>query len=99
MASLYISEYAAIQPTTGDYAQAAHEPALATQKVTVTGVSAQSAAFNAQTKFVRLHTDAICSVSFGSSPTATTSHLRMPTDSTEYFGVNPTDKVAAITNT
>jgi hypothetical protein len=99
MATLYISEYdrqardpRAIVPT-------GQEPAIATQTITISGVSAQSAAFNAKTTFIRVHTDAICSLVFGASPTATTSGARMAANQTEFFGVVGGGKLAVITNT
>lgn len=99
MATLYISEYATVPKLNGQLLLASAEPALVEQTVAISGTSAQSAAFNTNTKFVRIHTDAICSLKFGSSPTATTSGPRLAADSTEFFGVNAGDKVAVITNT
>ena len=99
MSNLYISEYSDMPQQTGILIQAGHEPAVATQKVAFTGTAGQSAAFNAKTRFVRIHVDGIASVAFGSNPTATTSDARMVAGQTEFFGVNPGDKVSAITNT
>lgn len=100
MASVYISEYSNLKNSkVRDLIQAAEEPGLAIQKVTASGTSGQSSAFNAETRFVRIHTDAIVSIKFGSNPTATTSDLRLQADATEYFGVTPGHKVAVITNT
>ncbi len=100
MATLYISEYSAAGMTGGPgLLQAAVEPGVTTQAVAIGGVSAQSAAFGATTRFVRLHTDAICSIAFGTSPTATTAKARMAANQTEYFAVKPSDKVAVISNT
>ena len=65
----------------------------------MSGTSAQSSAFNAATRFIRVHTDAICSILIGSNPTATTAKKRLAADQTEYFAVNSGDKIAAITNT
>jgi hypothetical protein len=61
----------------------------------------QFAAFNAKTRFVRLHTDAVCSIKFGTNPTASATTARMAANSTEYSSVPPNQayKVAAITNT
>ncbi len=99
MAKLYITEYVS-QPfdTNGQRIPAGQEPGVTTQVVTFT-TTTQSAAFNAKTKFVRVHTDAICSVEFGENPTATTSSARMVAGSTEFFGVVPGHKVAAVTDT
>jgi len=49
--------------------------------------SVQSAVFDERTRFVRLHCDADCHVVFGTDPTATTNHMPLLADSTEYFGV------------
>lgn len=99
MAVLYIQEYAE-QARDGNArtVPAGQEPPLASQTVAIGGASVQSSAFNAKTKFVRLHTDVICSVEFGTNPTATTAKARMAAGSTEFFGVLPSDKVAVITN-
>lgn len=100
MAVLYITEYAhQAKDVNGQLIPAGTEPPLASQTVAI-GVAAQSAAFNAKTKFVRLHCDAICSVKFGSNPTATTSDARMAANSTEFFGLGETGlKLSVISNT
>lgn len=100
MAVVYISEYAeAPNIKTGQMLAAGSEPSLAEQTVAIGAGSVQSAAFNAKTRFIRLHTDAVCSYKFGSNPTATATTPRMAANSTEYFGVVPGDKVAIIQNT
>jgi len=92
MSTLYITEYP-------DWdAGLPKEPPIAQQTVSFS-TSTQSSAFNANTRIVRIHTDAICSIEFGASPTATTSKRRLPADATEYFAVEGGMKVAAITNT
>jgi hypothetical protein len=97
MATLYISEYSGIG--FGSNQSLPQEPPLAEQTVSMSGTSAQSSAFNAATRFIRVHTDAICSILIGSNPTATTAKKRLAADQTEYFAVNSGDKIAAITNT
>lgn len=100
MSTLYISEYAGdMAMLNGQLMGVASEPAIAEQTVAIGGSSTQSAAFNAQTKYVRLHADATCSRKFGSNPTATATSPRMAAGQTAYYGVNPGDKVAVITNT
>jgi hypothetical protein len=100
MASLYISEYRA-QPIdyNGSAVPVGQEPSIATQKISISGTSAQSAAFQSTTRFIRAHTDAICSVAFGLNPTATASDARMVAGQTEFWGVAAGQKVAVITNT
>ena len=102
MAKLYISEYAGMahQLAGAEQIAAAQEPALFVQTPVVIGAgSLQSAAFTGGTRVVRIHTDAICSIKFGSNPTATANDQRMAANTTEYFGVTPGEKVAVITNT
>jgi hypothetical protein len=70
---------------------------LATQRVTISGTSAQ-ATLNAATRFVRLVTDTACSVVASSNPTAVlATHMPLRANVEEYFGVNKGDKLAAIT--
>ena len=105
MSKLYISEYARVSQASGPVnaiVQAPEEPPIATQVVDFTSGAAQSAAFNAKTRFVRLHTDAICSVRFGAAPTATANDPRLAVGQTEFRGI-PADgsasRVSAIANT
>lgn len=100
MAKLYVTEYSG----TGDLVtqgNIAAEPEITTQVVSFTGTAAASSAFNNGTRFVRLQSDSICSVVFGTTPTATTNNRRMAADQIEYFKVpvGKAYKVSAITNT
>ena len=47
---------------------------------------------------IRVHCDAICSISIGNSPVATTTNKRLAANQTEYFGVIPGQQIAVITN-
>lgn len=95
MATLWITEYRNLGQTANgnNTIQAPVEPGLAEQAITITGASAQSAAFNASTRFVMLHTDTACYLSWGTNPTATTNQL-MAADETRFYSVNPSIKVA-----
>jgi len=102
MAVLYVTEYVSqARDAKGQQMVVAAEPPMADQVVSIGGSSTQSTAFNASTNFVRIHTDAICSIQFGTNPTATTSTRRLAANTTEYFGVpvGMSYKVAVITNT
>lgn len=101
MAKVYISEYVrAGIGLNGQMLPVGEEPSVVEQTpVAIGGASVQSAAFGSTTKFVRIHTDAICSIAFGSNPTATSNSKRLAANSTEYFAVYPGQKVAVITNT
>jgi len=96
MATLYISEYPGYELNN---LPVAIEPPLVEQTVAISGGSAQSAAFNTSTRLVRIHTDSICSILFGSNPTATATNKRLAANATEYFVVSPGYKVAVISNT
>jgi hypothetical protein len=100
MAVLYITEYIsqAIDGLNNTLA-AGKEPAVAQQTIAIGAGSVASAAFNAQTKFVRVHTDAVCSIKFGTAPVAVATAQRMAANATEFYGVVPGDKIAVITNT
>jgi hypothetical protein len=101
MAVLYITEYATVAiMQAGRVVQAPMEPPLAEQTVAIGGSSASSAAFNTKTTFVELHCDAICSVSFGTAPTASATNRRMAANQTTDRGVpmGAGFKVAVITN-
>lgn len=94
--NLYISEYAqnsTMTPTLVD------EPALVNQKVDFTAGTTQSNAFRTDTKMVRLHSEVICSIKFGTNPTAAITDARMVAGQTEYFKISPGYKVAVIANT
>lgn len=75
------------------------EPAIAEQNVAIGGTSTQSAAFNTNTRFVRVHTDVLCAVKFGANPTAVATAHRMADESTEWLAVSGGHKVAVITAT
>lgn len=104
MASLYVTEFANLGTTTvgGRVVQAPAAPGLAEQKLAVGVGSVASAAFNAKTNFVMLHTDAICSLAFsvdGTDPTAAATAHRMGAGETRFYVVTPGGKVAVIQNT
>lgn len=97
MSKLYVTEFAGMGWA---HSQVAMTPPVVEQTPVVIGAgSLQSAAFDAATTVVRIHTDAICSIAFGTNPTATTSTMRLPADTTEYFAVKFGQKVAVIANT
>jgi hypothetical protein len=104
MAKLYISEFSDVLQNSSGVVAIAREPSLVDQTpVTIGAGSLQSAAFGAGTRFVRIHTDTICSIVFGqlngpNNPVATTNNARLAANQTEYFGVNPGDAVAVIVN-
>lgn len=99
MAKVFIAEYPNSRVYQGGLIPVSEMPPLAEQTVAIGGGSTQSAAFNAKTQIIRVHTDAICSIAIGANPTATANTARLAANATEYFKVAPGDKIAVITNT
>lgn len=99
MAILYISEYSRLGgDADGHIVAVGFEPATEQTPVTFT-TSTASAAFGADTKFIRVQADAGCFIAFGAAPTATTSSKPLTADTPEYFGVIGGQKVAAYDGT
>lgn len=100
MATLYVTEFTDVGVINGHITYPAQSP-TAEQTIAIGGSSTASSAFNARTAVVGLHTDAICSVSFGTAPTATAVKARLAANETRYFAVpvGQSYKVAVITNT
>jgi hypothetical protein len=81
-------------------AQIPQHPALQRQSMPITaGSTTLPLKFTAQTRFIKVHTDAICSTAIGTVPVAVTTADRMPADLTTFEGVNPGDNLAVIANT
>lgn len=104
MARIYVSEYDRLAPAYGGgLGQVVQEPEIALQSIAITASSTLTAAFNGGTRIIRVHTDAICAIKIGPSPTAIvagdTGTKRMVAGQTEYFGVVPGDKLAVIAST
>lgn len=101
MALLYITEYKNLPLRFGQLAPVVQEPGHVTQTpVAIGGGSLQSAAFNAETIYVRLHADTPCNVLFGTNPTAIVDvSQKFAADQTEFKAVIKGDKVAVIAAT
>ena len=77
--------------------QAAQNP-LVSNSITLSGSNQQSAAFNASTRLVRVVATVAAYVAFGSNPDATASpRVYMAAGSTDYFAVEPGQKIAGVT--
>ena len=98
MSNLSITEYEQLaRGANGDRIPAGDEPSLVIQNVTFTTSSAQSAAFNSKTRFVRIISDVDARFVIGENPTASASESSLiSAGAPEYFGVNPGDKIAII---
>jgi hypothetical protein len=98
MATLWIKEHETMPIISGN-PQIWAEPVSVEQTVTVSGTSAQSAAFNAKTKFITITCDGIFSYLVSTNPTAATTNFRVEAGNVLTFAVPPAYKIAAITNT
>lgn len=98
MAVLFITEFTNLFQAGGQAGQMAQGSPVASQTVAIGAGSVQSAAFNAATNFIRVHTDVICSIAIGANPTASAVLTRLAANQTEYFGVAAGQKLAVITN-
>jgi len=101
MAILYITEYQFLGSVPQNSGQMPQETPIAEQTVAIGVGSVQSNAFNANTRFVRLNCDVVCSVLFGVNPTVTATSGRMAANQTEYrsLPLGSLLKVAVINNT
>lgn len=97
---IHISEYAdyARDASTNRILGVTKEPPLVEQSVAVGGSSAQSAAFGANTRLIRVSAGVICSILVGANPTATTESRRLVAGHTELMAVTPGHKIAVISN-
>ncbi len=85
---LFITEYRDLARDIGsNFIAAGMEPSIAEQAMTLSGTTAQSAVFNAQTAFVMVHAQEAACVAWGTNPTATTVKQRMAAGETRYVGV------------
>jgi hypothetical protein len=95
MANVTITEFAGLL---GSDAQVAS--GLITNQTVTIGAEADSSVFNSGTTIIRVYAGAACHITWGPSPTATTSMLPMASGQTEYFGVTGgTDKLSVIAAT
>jgi hypothetical protein len=94
---VWISEFGVLTATAsgGSPGQMAAIPAITIQStLDISGGVQSSAAFNAQTKYIRIICEVQCAVNGGG--TATTSSTLIPALSPEYFGVQPGATVSVI---
>lgn len=89
MATLYVVEYAKLaKEDYGDAIQAGEEPALAEYTIPIGSSSSAPIAFQKDTRFVMLHTDAICHIGIGGDQVvAKDSKRRLPADGTVFYGI------------
>lgn len=105
---LYITEYTTFgHDRRGHMIPAPQVPPQTQQTVAIGGGSLDSNPFADKTRLVELHCDVICHIAWstseqvktGNQVAATTSHKRLPADTTQFFTVEPGCSVAVIEGT
>src|SRR5688500_3558794 len=98
MSTVWIEEYSALGTDQhGRTISAPSAPSLvANQAITLSGSSQQSAAFNAATQYIRIHSDAACNYAVGSNPTASSSTSHLPSGVIIDLVVTAGNKIAVI---
>lgn len=98
-AKCYVKEYSDIAQTVRGAAQIAAEPALVDQTaVDFTAGHAESVAFNASTRFIRVWCDAQASYLVGAAPIATNAMSPLSASLPEYFAVTASQKISFVAN-
>jgi hypothetical protein len=97
MATLYIEEYDSLPRDASNHILPIVPNPVTNQKVAIAGSSAQSAATNGKTKFVRLITDTACQYAIAADPTASATSLFLPSGAIVDREIKPGDKIAVIT--
>jgi hypothetical protein len=95
---VWVAEFTVLTATQsgGASGQMAALPAKVLQStLDITSSAQTSAAFNAETRFIRVICEVQCAVR-GDGVTATTSSILMPAFSPEYFGVQPGATISVI---
>lgn len=104
MATLWIKEHTS-KPQMQGSPDIWSEPAAVEQTpITISGTSAQSAAFNVNTKFITITSDSAFCYLVASNPTAATTNFRVAADQILTIAVQPPSgttayKIAAVTTT
>lgn len=103
MSFLYITEFSDVAIVGHGVPAIPMTPPVAEQKIAISGTSLASATFNANTRFVVLQSDVICSIAWGTSaspPTAAITNKRVSPGVDLGFGVQGgLGQVAVISNT
>lgn len=100
MSTVNIVEYAVLGAAGTSQGQASATPFLAVQNHTLATTSTQSNAFNTNTKYVEVNTDAACFIIFGTTTASitasTTNGARLVTGETRRFAVVGGGVLAAV---
>lgn len=96
MSTVSVTQFSAVGSVSNGSLMCPQTPFISTEDINASTVSAQSAAFDSQTRFVRILSDANVRVRFGSNPTATATDMPIRANSPEFVAVVSGDKIAVI---
>src|SRR5262245_27951532 len=104
MAFLYVTEVSQlVYAPNSALVQAPFMPPVAEQRLSITTSSVASVTFSATTRFVMVHTDAVCCLAWGGVTTSTVSAVttsqRLAANETRFYGVNSGSSLAVIAGT
>jgi hypothetical protein len=99
MAFLRIDEFQTLAVVVGGQFASGNLDGVISQQVTIGG-EAKSAAFATSTRLIRVQAEGICCIKLSKQPNFTQSagvtDVRLTAGQTEYFGINPGDKLSVI---
>ena len=96
MSKINIAQFNEVSATSRGSLLCAETPQVKSEDFTTSGSSAQSTAFDSQTRFIRVISDVNVRISIGGNPTALATDIAIRADSPEYFGVSAGSKIAFI---
>lgn len=96
MSTVSVTQFSAVAQAANGSLMCPQAPFVATEDINASTTSAQSAAFDSQTRFVRIVSDANVRVRIGSNPTAVATDMPIRADMPEFIAVVPGDKIAVI---
>ena len=102
MAALRIDEFTSLAVIPGGQFAAGNLDGVISQQVTI-GAEAKSSAFNTATRLIRVQAEGLCCIKLSKQPSftqaAATTDVRLTAGQTEYFGINPGDRLSVILTT
>lgn len=96
MSKLSVTQFDSIAQVSSGSLLCPQTPFISTEDVDTSATSAQSSAFAANCRFIRVVSDANLRIVVGANPTATATSMPLRADQPEYFAVASGMKIAAI---
>ena len=96
MSIVSVTQFSSIGRVSNGSLMCPQAPFVATEDINASAASAQSAAFDGATRFIRILSDANVRVRFGSNPTAVATDMPVRANSPEFVAVVAGDRIAVI---